>query len=115
MNFKESELQQACVLWFKYQYPKEVLFAIPNGGERSQLTRQILSAEGVMNGVCDLFLMRAMQGFNGLFIEMKYANGKPTVYQETFMKLAIERNYKCVVCNSSDLFRQTIENYLGKR
>ena len=33
----ESELQQACVTWFRLQHPTNFCFAIPNGGQRSKV------------------------------------------------------------------------------
>jgi hypothetical protein len=42
----ESKLQIAMVKWFRLQYPDHVLYAIPNGGNRSAITGAIMKAEG---------------------------------------------------------------------
>lgn len=62
----ESQEQRAFVIWWRSQYPKIRIFAIPNGGSRDQITGAILKAEGVEPGVPDLYvpLLR-------LWIEMK--------------------------------------------
>ena len=55
MKHNESTQQTKCVKWFRTYYPDYVLFAVPNGGNRSAITGAILKAEGVMPGVADLF------------------------------------------------------------
>ena len=67
----ESELQRACVRWFRMQYPQHLLFHIPNGGKRNAREAAIFKAEGVVAGIPDLFLAEARHGHHGLFIEMK--------------------------------------------
>jgi len=80
---EESRLQQACVKWFRMQYScyNYVLFAIPNGGNRSKATGAILKSEGALAGVADLFLSVPKVTYtetttkHGLFIEMKTKDG----------------------------------------
>ena len=57
MRHAESDIQQACVSWFRWQYPRyaKLLFAVPNGGQRSAVEAKIMSGEGVMAGVADVF------------------------------------------------------------
>jgi hypothetical protein len=55
--------------------PEQLLFAIPNGGQRNIIVASKLKAEGVRAGVPDLFLAFPKKDAAGLFIEMK----KPTV------------------------------------
>jgi hypothetical protein len=115
MKHEESRLQSACVEWFRYQYPKHVLFAIPNGGARSAVTGRILKREGVLPGVSDLFLMCPnAKGAHGLFIEMKTQAGKPTVAQLEFALQATLAGYQCVVARSLDEFMAVVNNYLNK-
>ncbi len=56
--------------WFRKTYPEVLIFAIPNGGQRSKVTAVKLQAEGVLSGVPDLFVPAW-----GLFIEMKRQRG----------------------------------------
>ena len=59
------------------EYPVlELMFAIPNGGERNKIVAGNLKAEGVKAGVLDIFLPVPSKGWHGLFIEMKVAGIK---------------------------------------
>lgn len=114
MRKKESELQIACVNWFRFAYPqfKYLLFSIPNGGHRNILTAMRMKREGVISGVPDLFLSIGKNGFNGFYIEMKQGKGKLTSNQETFFHQAKKHNYKCEVITSLDQFIREISFYL---
>ena len=89
----ESKLQQACVRWFRYQYPGILIFAIPNGGQRNKVTASILKAEGVLAGVPDLFIATPNGTHSGLFIEMKFGSNKPTLLQHQTMGKLLNSGY----------------------
>lgn len=108
----EHRLQCSCVTWFRLQYPRLVLFAIPNGGARSITTGAMLKAEGVLTGVADLFLMFPVKLFHGLFIEMKTDKGRQSESQKKFQMLAESNGYKYVVCRSFEDFKNEILTYL---
>ncbi|WP_303811844.1 VRR-NUC domain-containing protein [Apibacter mensalis] len=111
----ESRLQRACIKWFKLQYPKETIFAIPNGGKRGKIEAAIMKGEGVMAGVSDLFLMRGKERYHGLFIEMKAKNGKLRENQRVFIEDAERKDYKVEVCYSLEEFIEKVNNYLNKK
>lgn len=113
MKQQESKLQINCVKWFRMQYPTVTIFSIPNGGNRNLVTAQILKAEGTLAGVADLQILRAANGYNGLFIEMKYGKGKQNENQKLFQQKCEAENYKYVVCASFDEFKNEVEQYLG--
>lgn len=113
MRQLESKLQQDAVKWFKLQFPKEVIFSSPNEGKRTRSNASRLKAEGMMAGVADLQVLSAQNGYNGLFIEMKYGKGKQTDSQKCFQKLAEQNGYKYVICKSFDEFRNEIQDYLA--
>ena len=51
----ESKIQQACVRWFRLQYPKYAgnLFSVPNGGYRNAVRFQkAVEAEGYRYALC---------------------------------------------------------------
>ncbi|TWP31903.1 VRR-NUC domain-containing protein [Apibacter muscae] len=108
----ESKLQQACVSWFNIQYPKETIFAIPNGGKRNALEAKIMKGEGVLAGVSDLFIMKPSKNYSGFFIEMKIGKGKLSEYQKEFLKKAQNKGYKTAVCYSLDDFTKEVNNYM---
>lgn len=63
----------------KLDFPFEVwsmLYAVPNGGNRDPATAARLKATGVKSGFPDIGFPVARRDFNGLFIEMKRADGR---------------------------------------
>ena len=113
MKFTESKLQSECVTWFRLAYPRTVIFAIPNGGNRNPITGAILKREGAMAGVADLFVMKANAEFAGLFIEMKAGKGKASEAQEAFGYAAVVSGYAYTVCRSFDEFTSTVRTYMS--
>lgn len=113
MKDEEHRLQCACVRWFRYAYPHHLLYAVPNGGQRSVVTAAKLKAEGVVAGVPDLFLAVPKGEAHGLYIEMK--NGRKGVVSEvqrSVMAMLEAQGYRCAVCRSFDDFREAVEEYL---
>jgi hypothetical protein len=113
MRHEESKIQQACVRWFRLQYPGYILFAIPNGGRRRKIEASIMKGEGVLPGVADLFLALPSGKYNGLFIEMKTSGGRQSPSQKDFEERAIFSGYGYVICRSVNEFIDTINNYLN--
>ena len=123
MKNLEDKLQQACVTWFRLQYPEVVIFAIPNGGSRNAIEAAKLKRTGTLAGVADLFVLKASwvktnDGFYwalkfGCFIELKVGKNQQTDAQREFASKAIEAGYFYQVCRSFDEFKEVIENYLS--
>lgn len=109
---EESKLQKACIKWFDSQYPRHVLFAIPNGGGRTPIQGAILKAEGVRAGVPDLFLAFAKEDTGGLFIEMKTEEGKLNENQKVMIPKLRKAGYQVEVVRSFDEFKSLVDKYL---
>lgn len=109
----EHDIQSACVNWFRYQYPKYLIYAIPNGGERNAIVAAKLKKEGVLAGVPDLHIPIARKGFHGLYIEMKAGKNKPTDNQQTIMDKLRNEGYKCEVCWNLGDFMKTVTSYFN--
>jgi hypothetical protein len=112
MKHQESNLQAACVQWFRLQYPQHTIFAIPNGGNRSAATGAMMKREGVLAGVADLFIMVPSGGYHGLFIEMKTPTGKVQKSQSEFAAQAFRNRYLYMVIRSVDDFMAFVKAYL---
>lgn len=112
----ESDLQISCVRWFRLQYPSlsSVLFAVPNGGQRSLRTAQILKAEGALAGVADLILLTPRGSYGALCIEMKHGRGKQSDHQRAWQAQAERAGNKYVVARSLEEFQQAIMEYLNE-
>lgn len=115
----ESTLQQACVRWFRLQYPKfrRLLFSIPNGamlsGDKTQRARQWarLEAEGATPGAADLFLSIASGDYNGLYIEMKTPKGSQSPAQKDFEAAVLEQGFGYAMPRTIDEFMQVVNLY----
>jgi hypothetical protein len=114
MQNRESDLQSACVQWFRLQYPQlaPLLFAIPNGGYRNNLTAIRLKREGVVSGVADLILLRPNSEYTSLCIEMKTDKGRQTTRQRQWQEAAEANFNKYVICRSFEEFQSVIKDYL---
>ena len=66
----EHSEQVGFINWFRVQYPRVLIFAIPNGEKRSISVAKRLKAEGVVRGVPDLYV----PAWN-LWVEMKRVSG----------------------------------------
>ena len=115
----EHDIQKSCVAWFRWQYPKlaGLLFAIPNGGQRSKATAGKLKAEGVVAGVADMFLSVPASGFHGCYIEMKInaPGSKQTPAQKEFEVSVLAQGYFYYVCRDLEGFMRLIQTYLATR
>lgn len=114
MRHVESDIQIACVRWFRYRFPRyaRLLFAVPNGGARNAVTASILKAEGVVAGVADLLLLVPSKGFHGLAIEMKRPTGRQSVSQREWQGDVTREGYRYAVCRSVTDFMDEVERYL---
>ena len=111
----ESDMQEACVTWFRYQYAplKKLLYANGNGGKRSKTEAKAMFGEGVQAGVPDLTLAVPRGAWHGMFIEMKVLPNQPTVEQREMMDVLSKQGYYCQVVYSKEQFMSLINNYLS--
>lgn len=126
MKNLEDRLQEACVKWFRYQYPYVVIFAIPNGGSRNPIEAAKLKRTGTLAGVADLFVVKSGKKISeqfddgtyywkdvfGLFIELKVGKKKQTVTQMDFEEYCIASGYQYSICRSIDEFMTVVNDYL---
>ena len=104
----EHEEQRELVRWFRQTWPGVLIFAIPNGGQRSAATAGRLKAEGVVPGVPDLFAPAW-----GLWIEMKRAKGGVVSPEQKRMIKALESVGYCVlVCRGCEDAKAQIEQHI---
>jgi len=110
----EHELQCTCVEYFRLKYPKEIIFAVPNGGQRDVRVARKMKAEGVTAGVPDLFVASARNGFNGLFIELKNGKkGRVSEKQIEMIEKLNEKGFYCCIVRTFDEFMATLKDYFG--
>lgn len=85
---------------------------MPNGGSRNQLEAANLKRQGVKAGVPDLCLPVPMNGFHGLYIEMKYGRNKTTEAQEEWLGELAAQGYCAAVCYGEEEAERLISSYL---
>lgn len=109
---QESDIQISCVKWFKMQYPRYVIFAVPNGGTRDKKEMIWMLREGILPGAADLTIC----GDRGkvLFVEMKTRTGKQTDHQKAFEQKVTELGFQYVVCRSLEDFMKTVKAWVEK-
>lgn len=104
----------------------DMLFAVPNGGDRAASVGAMLKAEGVRRGVPDLCLpipqflgLSALPRYHALFIEMKRANGSISdVFEEQkeWHKKLVSNGNAVAVCFGWRPAKEVLIDYLtGKK
>ena len=90
--------QVTFINWFRRTHPGVLIFAVPNGGYRSAATAGRLKAEGVVQGIPDLFVPAW-----GLWIEVKRAKGgRVSPEQRAVMAYLEQAGYTCCVARGCD-------------
>lgn len=107
----EYLLQCQCVDWFRMQYPKKTIFAIPNGGSRHIAEAVKLKKMGVLRGVPDLFIPHPKRGYSGFFIEMKVGKGKTSDEQNKMIGVFLLNGYAVEVINTFEDFCHKVNIY----
>jgi hypothetical protein len=118
----EHDEQVALIRWVDLRAQQcpalQLLFAIPNGGQRDVRVAAKLQAEGVRPGVPDLCLPVARHGQHGLYIELKrrasrMGRGRVRPAQQWWHDRLRLEGYRVVVCEGWDAARDAIMEYLG--
>lgn len=100
-------------------YPEfKWLFAIPNGGHRSQSVASRLKAGGVKAGVPDMFLPVKRGIWSGLWIELKLPATdkkkatKPTAEQEMWINHLQSQGFGAMICYGYEHAYRILIKYL---
>lgn len=113
MKMTEAQIQHSCVAWFRQTFPSKapLLFAIPNGGERTGASGAMRKYEGAVAGAPDLVLLHKKAGYGALLIEMKTPKvkgqksaGRQSKAQVQFQSAAEKNGYRYIVCHGIEEF-----------
>jgi len=114
----EHQEQAALIRWANLQsctIPElSLLFAVPNGANKSPSARKSFKAEGLKSGVPDLILPVARGEYHHLYIEMKRKSpkGYPSKDQKGWLRKLTEQGNRAVVCWGFEEAKEEILNYL---
>lgn len=98
----------------RFGIPEQLLFAIPNGGQRNIITAKRMKDEGVRAGIPDLFLAVPRGRFHGLFVEMKKTRGGVvSESQKACMQMLSENGYCVMVCHGFMNAQDAVKGYLA--
>lgn len=120
MNLKyamrsEDTEQIAVIQWSQYnmnRYPElKWLYHCPNGGSRNRQEAVKLKQMGVKAGVSDLCLPYPKGIYCGLFIEMKFGDGRQQASQKEFLKDMAEAGHFVATCYSAEEAIEVIKEY----
>lgn len=112
MRDREHQLQVSCVNWFRLQHRGQLIYAIPNGGQRNKIVAAKLKAEGVTAGIPDINIPVANRFYHGSYIELKVKPNTPTISQKEMMNELHANGYKCAVCCSIEEFTEVVNEYM---
>lgn len=112
--------QTLLVTWWRawaaeHKYDPKLLFAIPNGANKTIAQAIKFREEGLLAGVADLFLAIPMGGLHGLWIEMKKEKGghwRPE--QKEFCVMVQAMGYGYVVAKGADMGIRLMKEYLSE-
>ena len=100
--------------WNERLHPElRMLYHIPNGGSRNKAEAVKLKQMGVLAGVPDLHLPVPKGIYNGLYIEMKYADRRIEKAQREFLKAAAGHGYYCAVCYGTEEAINILHEYIS--
>lgn len=110
---EQAAVIEWCDLVSKYRPELALIFAIPNGSNKSPSAAEKFKREGLKSGVPDLFLPVATEYANGLFIEMKRKKGGTVSSAQKDWKEKLEKQgYKVVICKGADKAIEVLKQYL---
>jgi hypothetical protein len=112
-NMTEHQMQVKLVQYIRTFYPDILIFAIPNGAAVSGKNRLRLYKEGLLSGVPDIFIATPLNGFNGLFIELKTLTGIESNNQKRIREVLINNGYLVYVARQLDTALNLIEDYIN--
>ena len=97
------------------KYPDlDMLWHVPNGGQRNKATAGKMKAEGVKAGVSDYALDVARGGYHGLRIELKPKGGRPSPAQKDYIRDVTAQGYRAEVAVGWEAAKDILIDYLGQ-
>jgi hypothetical protein len=106
----EQKLQIAAVNWFRTALPDVLVFAVPNGGDRSIIESALLKKMGVLAGVSDLLLF--WPGHHAA-VELKNPSGRGILSdsQKGFSEKWTKRGGLFACCKNGDEIEATVKSW----
>ena len=113
-SHSEDWHQKQLIQWAR-QYPwSQFLYHIPNEttGGMPWVTRN--RQMGCRKGVPDLCLPIPMDGYHGLYIELKTERGRTSKEQKLWLKALNDMGYRAECCKGWEAAREVLLDYVGE-
>lgn len=109
----EKTLQKLCLGWMALQWPRTLIYHVPNGGKRNLLEALDLKRQGVKSGVPDLVVPAMRGGYGGLYIELKVGKNTLSETQKQWIEALRDEGYYVAVCRTLEEFQAVVTPYLS--
>lgn len=98
---------------YTYKYPElKLMYHICNEGKRSKAMASLLKKAGLKKGVPDLCLPVARGKYHGLYIELKFGDGKASVEQKWWIEQLKAQGYYAEVVTGWFKASEIIKKYM---
>lgn len=120
-HMTEAQEQTAVIKWtmradVREMYPElQLLYHIPNGGNRDPVEAAHLKQQGVKRGVPDLCLPVSRDGYHALYIEMKSKTGRARPEQMDWIRELQNQGCMARVCHGWKEAVRLLEAYMNGR
>jgi len=109
---KENKFQRAVAQWLNMQHGELLWWHTPNEGKRSTFERWLAKVLGIRAGVSDIIIVHQNAVYNGIAMELKVGNNKPTQAQQDFLQHAKRQGFYTCVCYDLQQVMQVVNNYM---
>lgn len=106
---EEYAIQEACVTWFRLQYPEYLMYSVPM--EATWRNKYYFEGLGSMAGVSDTIVM--LPG-HILFVEFKSRKGRQSPDQKIFQEKVELLGFEYFIIKSVEDFQRLVENKLNE-
>lgn len=120
----EKTIQKNCLRYMELQWPRVLVFHVPNGGSRGgkvvskngktfSLEALEFKRMGVKKGIPDLIIAAMRGGYGGLYTELKTEDGVVNEDQKKVMEHLRDEGYYVAICRSLEEFQAVVDAYLS--
>lgn len=109
----EHNIQKAVVTYLRYAHPGAIFCASAGGMFTTPKQAKKMVVAGYIKGYPDLAVHEPVNGYHGLFIELKSDKGRTSPEQLDWIAKLMERGYYAQVCKGTNEAITLIDKYLG--
>jgi hypothetical protein len=92
----------------------QYIFAIPNGITSNPIAKKLAKQNGLLCGVCDVFVSIPNKKYHGLYIEFKTKTSRLSKEQEIFISNVKVKGYDVVIMRDCNEAYNYLIKYLGE-